>query len=114
MKKIFYLGYYNLPDSGANFALSAVNKMDYIISAVESLNMSVNVVSATTRKDGKKAKGEIKKIGKNSTLKTFGNYLGKNKISRFIGQKRLKRELKKYLKENIKPNDTVIIYHSLG
>ena len=39
MKKIFYLGYYNLPDSGANFALSAVNKMDYIISAVESLNM---------------------------------------------------------------------------
>lgn len=113
-EKIFYLGYYNLPDSGANFALSAVNKMDYIISAVESLNMSVNVVSATTRKDGKKAKGEIKKIGKNSTLKTFGNYLGKNKISRFIGQKRLKRELKKYLKENIKPNDTVIIYHSLG
>ena len=114
MKRIFYLGYYNLPDSGANFALSAVNKMDYIIGAVESLNMSVNVVSATTRKDGKKAKGEIKKIGKNSTLKTFGNYLGKSKISRFIGQKRLKRELKKYLKENIKPNDTVIIYHSLG
>lgn len=114
MKRIFYLGYYNLPDSGANFALSAVNKMDYIIGVVESLDMSVSVVSATARKDGKKVKGEIKKIGKNSTLKTFGNYLGKNKISRFIGQKRLKRELKKYLKDNIKPNDTVIIYHSLG
>lgn len=114
MKRIFYLGYYNLPDSGANFALSAVNKMDYIIGVVECLDMSVSVVSATARKDGKKAKGEIKKIGENSTLKTFGNYLGKNKISRFIGQKRLKRELKKYLKDNIKPNDTVIIYHSLG
>lgn len=61
MKKIFYLGYYNLPDSGANFALSAVNKMDYIISAVESLNMSVNVVSATTRKDGKKSQGRNQK-----------------------------------------------------
>lgn len=59
-EKIFYLGYYNLPDSGANFALSAVNKMDYIISAVESLNMSVNVVSATTRKDGKKPRAKSK------------------------------------------------------
>lgn len=93
MKRIFYLGYYNLPDSGANFALSAVNKMDYIIGAVESLNMSVNVVSATTRKDGKKPRAKSKNR-KNSTLKTFGNYLGKSKISRFIGQKRLKRELK--------------------
>lgn len=64
MKKIFYLGYYNLPDSGANFALSAVNKMDYIISAVESLNMSVNVVSATTRKDGKKPRAKSKKSEK--------------------------------------------------
>ena len=92
MKKIFYLGYYNLPDSGANFALSAVNKMDYIIGAVESLGMSVSVVSAAARKDGKKVNGEIKKIGKNSTLQTFDNYLGKNKISRFVGEKILKRK----------------------
>lgn len=114
MKSVFYLGYYNLPESGTNFALSAINKMDYIIGVVENLGMSVNVISATAGRNGKRIKGTIKQIGQNSTLKTFDSFLGKNKISRFIGQKCLKRRLKKYLKDIIKPNDTIIIYHSLG
>ena len=43
MKKIYYLGYYDIPENSAenrNYVLSASNKMTYIIEATEKCGCS--------------------------------------------------------------------------
>ena len=54
MDKIYYLGSYDTVDNkeeNRNFALSAVNKMTYIIEAIEENGYSVEVISTSQTKN---------------------------------------------------------------
>lgn len=114
MKKIFYLGYYDLPSGNTNVVLAATNKMNYIIDVLIKYGYSVEIVSASVNKRGEKNVGSTRKINDSVSLTTFDSDFGKNRFARILGRKKFFNGLKRYLKNNIPVGDTVIIYHSLG
>lgn len=114
MKKIFYLGYYNLPDSGTNFVLAAVNKMNYICEAVEKAGYSTEIVSASGAVEKKFCKSKKVKLTDKTTLKLFSSLPRLNRIVSVIDRVILKTKLFLYMVKNTNKDSTVMVYHSLG
>ena len=86
----FYLGYYNLPDSGTNFVLAAVNKMNYICEAVEKAGYSTEIVSASGAVEKKFCKSKKVKLTDKTTLKLFSSLPRLNRIVSVIDRVILK------------------------
>lgn len=114
MKKIFYLGYYNLPDSGTNFALAAVNKMNYICEALENNGYNTEIVSASGAVEKKFCKSKKVKLTDKTTLKLFSSLPRLNRIVSVIDRVILKTKLFLYMIKNTNKDSTVMVYHSLG
>lgn len=114
MKKIFYLGYYNLPDSGTNFVLAAVNKMNYICEAVEKAGYNTEIVSASGAAEKKFCKSKKVKLTDKTTLKLFSSLPRLNRIVSVIDRVILKIKLFLYMIKNTNKDSTVMVYHSLG
>lgn len=114
MKKIFYLGYYNLPDSGTNFVLAAVNKMNYICEALENNGYNTEIVSASGAVEKKFCKSKKVKLTDKTTLKLFSSLPRLNRIVSVIDRVILKIKLFLYMIKNTNKHSTVMAYHSLG
>ena len=114
MKKIFYLGYYNLPDSGTNFVLAAVNKMNYICEALENNGYNTEIVSASGAVEKKFCKSKKVKLTDKTTLKLFSSLPRLNRIVSVIDRVILKTKLFLYMIKNTNKYSTVMVYHSLG
>ncbi len=117
MKKIFYLGYYDIPENGnenRNIVLSATNKMTYIVSAMEKAGYVVEVVSMSQTCNHQKYDGKIVNIGENSKLVLFKTLPWGNKINRIKSLIYSKIQLVKYVMNNIGKEDTLVVYHSLA
>ena len=114
MKKIFYLGYYDLPDGKTNVVLAATNKMSYIINVLAESGYTVEVVSASASKRGERYTGGTRQIRENVSLTTFDSHTCKNGFARVVNRRIFLSRLKRYLKNQITAGDTVLIYHSLG
>ncbi|MDD7343989.1 MAG: hypothetical protein PUG69_00680 [Ruminococcus sp.] len=114
MKKIFYLGYYNLPDSGTNFVLSSVNKMNYICEALENNGYNTEIVSASGAVEKKFCKSKKVKLTDKTTLKLFSSLPRLNRIVSVIDRVILKTKLFLYMIKNTNKDSTVMVYHSLG
>ena len=114
MKKIFYLGYYNLPDSGTNFVLAAVNKMNYICEALENNGYNTEIVSASGAVEKKFCKSKKVKLTDKTTLKLFSSLPRLNRIVSVIDRVILKTKLFLYMIKNTNKHSTVMAYHSLG
>lgn len=114
MKKIFYLGYYNLPDSGTNFVLSSVNKMNYICEALENNGYNTEIVSASGAVEKKFCKSKKVKLTDKTTLKLFSSLPRLNRIVSVIDRVILKTKLFLYMVKNTNKDSTVMVYHSLG
>lgn len=114
MKKIFYLGYYNLPDSGTNFVLAAVNKMNYICEALENNGYNTEIVSASGAVEKKFCKSKKVKLTDKTTLKLFSSLPRLNRIVSVIDRVILKIKLFLYMIKNTNKDSTVMVYHSLG
>lgn len=114
MKKIFYLGYYDLPDGNTSVVLAATNKMNYIIDVLAKNGYNIEIISASVNKQGIKNVGATRRINDNINLTTFDSDFCKSKLIRVLERKKFFKKLKSYLKENLNAGDTVIIYHSLG
>lgn len=114
MKKIFYLGYYNLPDSGTNFVLSSVNKMNYICEALENNGYNTEIVSASGAVEKKFCKSKKVKLTDKTTLKLFSSLPRLNRIVSVIDRVILKIKLFLYMIKNTNKYSTVMVYHSLG
>lgn len=114
MRKIFYLGYYDLPDGKTDVVLAATNKMSYIINVLAESGYAVEVISASTSKRGEKYTGGTRQIRENVSLTTFDSHTGKNRFARVVNRRIFFNRLKRYLKKQITEGDTVLIYHSLG
>lgn len=114
MKRIFYLGYYDVPDGKTSVAPAATVKMSYIIKTLAKMGYSVEIVSASVNEAGGKHVGETRKIGENVSLTTFDSNLGKNKILRAVRRQKHFHQLRKYLKNHVSAGDAILLYHSLG
>lgn len=114
MKKIFYLGYYDLPDGKTDVVLAATNKMSYIINVLAESGYTVEVVSASASKRGERYTGGTRQVRENVSLTTFDSHTCKNGFARVVNRRIFLSRLKRYLKNQITAGDTVLIYHSLG
>ena len=114
MRKIFYLGYYDLPDGKTDVVLAATNKMRYIIDVLAESGYCVEIISASSNKRGERNVGGTRQIGDNVSLTTFSSNFGKNRFARVVKRRIFFNRLKSYLKKQVAEGDTVLIYHSLG
>lgn len=113
-KKIYYLSYYGIPGDNRSYALSCVNKMNYIIQILNKLGYQVEIISFSTCETKFFNKGEYKKLSDNVYLKTFTCLNNKNSIFRFLSRKSIEYSFIKYLYKNLDSDSIVITYHSLG
>lgn len=114
MKKIYYIGYYS-DDLNRKFVLSAKNKMDYIIEVLNRIGYKVNIISASGGK--KQAFKYLKKEKKQLTINELHVPSAICTTSRFpnkIVLFNIKFNIILFFLFNIKEDDKVIVYHSLG
>lgn len=115
---IYYLGYYSceqIADEHRNAAPPAINKMNYVISALSTIvpnNFMVVSPSGTNKK--KTVRGNNWNINQKCILKTFDSFSSDKKIIRFLGYFYTKFQVLYYLLSNIHSDDILIVYHSLS
>lgn len=114
MNQIYYLSYYDTPDSESNIVLSAVNKIDYILQVLQKMQYSVDIISACMASTAMLRKGQFRAIKEGITLKTFTSLPNGNIVKRVLRRFYLRKQIKKYFNKNLHKNDVIIIYHSLG
>lgn len=117
MSKIFYLGYYDIPENkGENrkIALAATNKMAYIISTLDKLGYSVEVISPSATQNSESYPAKSIKLGKNSKLVLFKTLSSGNKWNRIKSVFYSRIQVLKYLLTVLKREDKVIVYHSVA
>ncbi len=117
MSKVFYLGYYDVPeniDENRNVCLAATNKMTYIVSAIEKAGYMVELISVAQTHNPKKYKGKILKICENSNLILFKTLPWGNKFKRIVSSYYSKSQLIKHIFKNVKKGDTLLVYHSVA
>lgn len=117
MKKIYYIGYYDVHENKEkkrNVSLAGVTKMSYIATALEKNGYDVEIVSPATAKSGKIEKGQYMRLGERTHLKLFFSLgwgvMVKRVLCRFI----TKTLFSLYILGNIGKEDTVIAYHTLA
>lgn len=111
---IYYIGYYcRKEDIGIRYgAVSAISKMDYILSVLERQSDNVEVLSRSYLLKKPKTADQEFLIGTSSKLKYFSDIDGTNRLRRFFARANVNRNLKGFCKNGIEPMDTVVIYHS--
>ncbi len=114
MKVVKYIGYYAdaKHHSERLFVLAATNKMDYICKAINENDCEVLIVSASGSK--KNEKGGIYEITPKTKLKLFRSFGKGNVLRRVLSRWYLNLCFFFYLLFNIKKNEKIIVYHSLG
>ena len=117
MKKAYYLCYFDTPDNkqqDRNFVLSAVTKSTYIANALVRAGNEVEIVSASGTKSNSFCKGGVKQLSENLSLRLFDAKPTDNVIKRVLARNFLKKQLRKYLLDNVTENDVLFVYHSLS
>ena len=117
MKKIYYLGYYDVLENkkeNRNYVLAASNKMTYICSVLRNVGYNVEVVSAAGTKNKKSCAGKYEKMKDGVNLKLFNSFGRGNKIKNVIDKLIIKWQLFFYLLKHVKRGEKVLVYHSLG
>lgn len=110
-----YIAYYGIPntDKKRSMPLAAVNKISYIANVISKFD-DVEIISASGTVDGNTLSTEKIQISENLTLKVFFSLGRENKVFNIIGHYLLYLQLAFYLVFNIKKDEKVIVYHSLG
>ena len=117
MKKIYYLSYFDIPenaDQKRNYVLSAATKSEYECKALAKAGYKVEIVSASGTCSDKFCKGSVTELGDNLTLRLFDAKPTKTTLQRLIARSFMKKQLSKYLLDNITENDVLIVYHSMA
>lgn len=117
MSQIYYLCHYDVlknKEEGRDYALSAVNIISYILSAIEKKGRGTKVVSACITKHNRFYKGKTIPLGEKSTLRLFATFSHSSRILRFLGRCMTGMLVFFYLLFHLKKEDTLIVYHSLA
>lgn len=109
-----YICYYDRKNNEKrNYVLSATNKMDYLMSVFNRIGINMELISASRCLGKNKGKSRYEKLNGDNTLKLFKS-VGGNKIIRAFDKLRHSILFFNYLLFNIKSNELVLCYHSLG
>lgn len=110
-----YFGYYADGERAkeSNCTLAAVNKMSYIAGVVAGIAGKVEIISRATRKASPQ-KNEIVKVNEKQTVQYFANTPHGWKISRVLFRQIDRIRFTVWMLKNIKKNEKVLVYHSLG
>jgi hypothetical protein len=117
MQKVKYIGFYDVESYSTENrirSIAAVNKMNYIASALESAGYAVDIVSPSWSANNKGFyKSREIKISKNIRLKVGPTFGANNFISRKIRVLTSWIWLFLFLVKNIKKAEKVVVYHSM-
>lgn len=110
-----YFGYYAdiRKQNNVNCTLAAVNKMYYIASSMKNIDGEVEIVSAVSPLNGEQF-SENYNLERGIRIRYFKASTGLNKIGNIVKRIFHKMRLFFWAYKNIKQNETVVIYHSLG
>lgn len=117
MNKVYYLSYYNKPELNGEKRLclpSAVNKMDYIISCLNSDGYDVDVVSASGALENNSYRGSKTHLDNRNTLCLFASVGRGNLLKKAIDIFSIRMQLVFFMLREVKPDSVVICYHSMG
>ena len=117
MKKIYYLSYYNRPEYNNEkrlCMLSAVNKMEYLISALNEIGYDVDIVSASGALESNAYRGSKRKISQHNSLTLFSTIGRSNIIRKILDLLMIRIQLAVTLLRCLKPGTVLICYHSTG
>lgn len=117
MNRIKYIGFYNHNSSKINrtCALSAVNKMDYVISSLNEIGYGVDIISPSWLNNNENRffkGGETKTLNKNKYI-YCPSFNSRTKVLNYITILLSWIWLFFYLLFNTKKGEKIIIYHSL-
>lgn len=115
MKKVKYLTFYDISDKeGRCYALSAVNKADYVIGCLERLGYDVDIISASLTSSVGYIKGSETKLTDKVNLIKLPALKWGNKFQKLIAYIWSVLGLFFYLIFNVKRDEEIFAYHSLG
>lgn len=109
-----YICYYDINDrESRKYVLSAKNKIDYILSALEGkVNESIEIVSMSTTLSRHYQSGKLERLSQGVTLKLFPSFGRRNAATRLLDYILFPLYLFIYLLFNTRKNEKVIVYHS--
>lgn len=110
--KIYYLIHFD-NKTNRNVTPSAITKGKYVASALASCSSEVEIVSlAYPTKD---SQDEVYyQVSENVICHLFKGKYSNNRIIRYLNHKLYDKKIRKYLKQNVKKEDIVVVYHSLA
>lgn len=110
--KIYYLIHFD-NKTNRNITPSAITKGKYVASALASCSSEVEIVSlAYPTKD---SQDEVYyQVSENVICHLFKGKYSNNRIIRYLNHKLYDKKIRKYLKQNVKKDDIVVVYHSLA
>lgn len=110
--KIYYLIHFD-NKTNRNVTPSAITKGKYVASALASCSSKVEIVSlAYPTKD---SQDEVYyQVSENVICHLFKGKYSNNRIIRYLNHKLYDKKIRKYLKQNVKKDDIVVVYHSLA
>lgn len=110
-----YLAYYDKDDAeGRGAPLAAKNKIDYISKKIAEKDGRVDIISASMTSSKGYFKKREKKLFENVYLRCFKAYKWGNKFQKIIAYIHSSLTLFFYLLFNVKRNEKIVVYHSLG
>ena len=115
-KKIKCLAYFDAQDSTDDRmnCLAAFTKSSYIFECFEKLGYDVDILSASYAVGAHSAKGKVRKLSHNITLRTLSSLGRGNRIKNIIGRVFFALNLIFHLLFFVYKNDVLWVYHSLG
>lgn len=110
--KIYYLIHFD-NKTNRNVTPSAITKGKYVASALASCSSEVEIVSlAYPTKD---SQDEVYyQVSENVICPLFKGKYSNNRIIRYLNHKLYDKKIRKYLKQNVKKDDIIVVYHSLA
>lgn len=110
--KIYYLIHFD-NKTNRNVTPSAITKGKYVASALASCSSEVEIVSlAYPTKD---SQDEVYyQVSENVICHLFKGKYSNNRIIRYLNHKLYDKKIRKYLKQNVKKDDIIVVYHSLA
>lgn len=110
--KIYYLIHFD-NKTNRNVTPSAITKGKYVASALASCSSEVEIVSlAYPTKD---RQDEVYyQVSENVICHLFKGKYSNNRIIRYLNHKLYDKKIRKYLKQNVKKDDIIVVYHSLA
>lgn len=117
MKKLYYLGYYDVPENQEELRtcpLAAVNKMTYICSAINRAGYEVEIVSASRTAGKMDCPGHFLRISEHTSLRLFPCKRTGGTLQRVFRAAEMQWRIIDYLWRNTQKGATILAYHSLG